>query len=130
MPNGHISEENQVFLNELYLESINARYVRPLNYEYYKSLNRPLSQRLYELLGVKLYGAFQNNSLSVRYSYCNLCQLLPMSPKPYLSQTKQKMTPAHKELIKTGFLDSVKWDEWTIYFHAGERAIEEIEVLS
>jgi len=129
LPNGDIADRNYVYLSKIYRESLNAQYVRPLDWDYYRSLERPLSQRLYEILGVKFYGALHQNSLTVRYKYDTLCQLLPIARKPFLSQATQQLQLAHKELIDTEFLDSVRWEGWTIYYNAGQRAIDEIESL-
>jgi plasmid replication initiation protein len=129
LPNGSIADRNYIYLNKIYLESLNAQYVRPLDWDYYWSLKRPLSQRLYEILGVKFYGALQQNSFTVRYKYETLCQLLPLARKSFLSQATQQLYLAHKELIDSKFLDSVWWEGWTVYYNAGQRAVEEIEVL-
>jgi plasmid replication initiation protein len=129
LPNGNISEKNNLYLHPLYLESINARYVKPLDYEYYKSLKRPLAQRLYELLGYKFYGAFKNDSESLAYKYDTLCQLLPMKKQAYQSSAKRCMDPAHEELIRTGFLAAVVWKGWRLYYVAGQRALDEFRSL-
>lgn len=47
-----------------------------------------------------------------------------------MSQAKQQLSLAHKELVNSKFFDSVHWDGWTIYYNAGERAVEEIRVLT
>lgn len=129
LPDGTEADRNYIYLNTVYQESLNAQYVRPLDWEYYSSLDRPLSQRFYELLGVKFYGALQQNSFNVRYRYDTLCQLLPIARKSFLSQARQQLAEAHKELINTRFLDSVRWNDWTIAYTAGERAVDEIRAL-
>lgn len=129
LANGQAAEKNYLYLHPLYLQSINTRYVKPLDYQYYKSLERPLAKRLYELLGYKFYGAFKNHSNTLVYSYRTLCQVLPMIQQPYLSLAKRCLTPAHEELIRTGFLSKVSWKGWKIYYAAGPRAINEVREL-
>lgn len=126
---GRMADKNHLYLHHLYLESINARFVKPLDYEYYKGLERPMAKRLYELLGYKFYGAIKNDSEMLIFHYNTLCQLLPMKPQPYLSLAKRCLTPAHEELIRTGFLADVTWAKWKIYYTAGPRMFREIQSL-
>jgi len=131
LPDGSIAERNYLFLNELYLESINARYVKPIDFQYYRSLRNALAQRLYEILGVKFYGL--RGAPYIRYRYSTLCQLIPLQPQEYLSKAKQIFAPAHKKLVTTGFIEEPWWEEipkdkkdWMIYYRPGPRALEEI----
>lgn len=126
---GRIAEKNYLYLNSLYVESINARYVKPLDYEYYKSLERPMAKRLYELLGYKFYGAIKNDRDTLIYHYNTLCQLLPMKEQPYLSLAKRCLTPAHEELLRTRFLAEATWRGWKVYYTAGPRMLSEIQDL-
>jgi Replication initiator protein A/DnaA N-terminal domain len=129
LDNGEIADTNYLYLGSWYLENINSRYVKPLDYTYYRTLQRPISARLYELLGVKFSG-----SPFINYRYSKLCQLLPVTQYKYLSKAKEKIEPAHQELIRTGFLDNVKWEkvkddphDWYVNYWAGERAKKEIQ---
>lgn len=126
---GRVAECNSLYLHPLYLDSLNARYVKPLDYDYFKSLRRPLSRRLYELLGYKFYGALLNDSLTLQYNYTTLCQLLPMKEQLYLSLAKRCLGPAHQELIKTEFLESVSWQDWKLSYTIGERGLTEIRSI-
>lgn len=127
LPDGGVAETNRLYLSDPYRKSLNAKYVKPLNYSYWRKLSKPLSKRLYELLGVKFYGALNNDQPFVRYRYESLCQLLPMKQRDYVSQAKQRLKPGHKELTETGFLDRVEWDERLVYYFPGSRAKEEVE---
>jgi hypothetical protein len=129
LPNGETADTNYLFLGSWYLDNINSRYVKPLDYTYYRTLQRPISARLYELLGVKFFG-----NTFINYRYSKLCQLLPVTQYKYLSKAKEKLDPAHEELIRTGFLEKVEWGkvkgdphDWLVYYWAGERAKKEIE---
>ena len=132
LPDGTVAETNYLFLSTWYLENINALYVKPLDYNYYRTLKSTIAQRLYELLGVKFYGALQAGYTYLRYRYSALCDLLPITRQAYLSKAKEKLNPAHLELKDTGFLSKVVWrqgavkDDWFIYYYPGPRAIEEV----
>ena len=131
--NGEIAETNYLYLNDMYLDSINARYVKPLDYEYYMNLRTNIAQRLYELLGVKFYGISNGSHSYIRYNYSTLCKLLPLIPQKYLSKARKILDPAHEELEETRFLSKVHWSEvegeqdWYLYYYPGKRAKEEIE---
>ena len=132
LPDGTVADTNYLFLSTWYLENINALYVKPLDYNYYRALRSTIAQRLYELLGVKFYGALQAGHAHLRYRYSTLCDLLPITRQVYLSKAKEKLSPAHVELEDTGFLSKVVWrqgaakDDWFIYYYPGPKAIEEV----
>jgi len=136
LPDGRIADTNYLYLSSWYLENLNALYVKPLDYGYYRSLKSTVSQRLYELLGVKFYRLLQEGIPSLRYRYSTLCQLLPITRQRFLSKAKEKLEPAHRELKETGFLERVMWrespregDDWFLYYFPGPRAREEVERL-
>jgi len=129
-PNGTIADTNYLQLNEMYLRNINTQYVKPLDYRYLASLKSNLASRLYELLSSKFFGLPKNKNF-LRISYLNLCQSLPTTPRKYYSKARESLDPAHKELIKTGFLSHVQWErskgkkDFNIVYHLGERAEKE-----
>lgn len=132
LPSGEEADTNYLFLSNWYLDSINARYVRPLDYSYYRSLKGNVAARIYELLGVKFYGL--GNYPHIRYRYSTLCQILPLTQQRYSSQAKQKLNPAHQELMQTGFLEGAEWSnipgenrDWYVTYWPGPRAKEEIQ---
>lgn len=148
LPDGRIADTNYLFLNSWYLDNINARYVKPLDYGYYIRLKSTIAQRLYELLGVKFYRIIKDNLKCLRYRYSTLCQLLPVTRQRYFSKAKEKLDPAHQELIETGFLEKVVWQDaadgteslsessgtqlsteadWFIYYYPGPKARAEVE---
>lgn len=132
LPDGDIAETNYLYLGSWYLDSINNRYVKPIDYDFYKSLRRTLSQRLYELLGVKFYRLLQKKAPYLNYRYSTLCSLLPATCQKYRSLARQQLDPAHRELIEAGFLADVQWEDvpgerdWMIYFAPGDRARDEV----
>jgi len=134
LPDGRVADRNYVFLGSWYLQSINAQYVKPLDFSYYRSLESSVSQRLYELLGVKFFGAIRGSRSHIRYKYSTLCQLLPLTRQSYPSYVRRQLDPAHRELEDTGFLSRVVWKEidgtprdWFIYYYPGPRAREEVK---
>lgn len=134
LPDGTMAEQNYLFLNNWYLENLNARYVRPLDYTYYKQLDSNIAQRLYEILGVKFYGLLHGGFTSIGYRYSTLCQLLPLTRQRYISRARQILDPAHAELVRTEFLAEVQWaevekehEDWLITYIPGERARAELE---
>ena len=130
---GEVAERTNLYLNDLYLESINSRYVKPINYSYYRSLSTNIAQRLYELLGVKFYGIKGIEQPYIRYKYSTLCQLLPLKRMQYLSSAKRRLGKAHSELKESAFLKDIYWSEvdgekdWYLFYYPGQRANDEIE---
>lgn len=133
LEDGAIAETNYLFLNDIYLESINERYVKPLDFQYYESLDTNVAKRLYELLGVKFFGIHKTDHNYIRYKYTTLCDLLPLSRHRYPSDVKRQLEPAHEELQKGKFLSSVNWKkvgnekDWYISYFPGRKAKEEIK---
>lgn len=138
LPDGRIAETNYLYLSSWFLENWNALYLKPIDYDYYKELG-VIAQRLYELLGVKFYyilrRGYTHLHLHLRYRYSTLCKLLPLTRQPYLSLAHQQLDPAHEELLNTGFLAKVEWEEkplgsesdWFIYYYPGPRVKAEME---
>jgi len=121
---GSIAEQNYIYLGSKFLENINSNYVKPIDRTYYKKeLRFPISKRLYELLGVKFYAIFQNKNAPnyIRFSYDNLCDIIPMTNYIYVSKIKQKLEPSLKNLQNTGFLSNYKIekenDRIFVYFY-------------
>ena len=131
-------EKNWIELSAWLLGNLNNNYVRPLDFEYYKALSIPVAQRLYELVGFGFYGIFLNKPPEewgesfVRYDYQNLCPQLPLTPQKYLSKAKEKLSPGHEMLKKTGFFARIKWEKadkanWAILYFPGPKAVQEFQ---
>jgi len=133
MPDGTVAEKNYLWLNDLYLNSINDNYVKPIDYAYFQSLRNSIAKRLYEFLGVKFYGLRNKREQFFRIGYLNLCQLLPITPQKSFSLIEKNLKPAHDELIQTGFLSKVEYERtkdrksFNVLYFPGERAIREIK---
>ena len=130
---GAIAERNYLWLNDLLLGSINDNYVKPIDYAYFQNLKNYIAKRLYEFLGIKFYGLRNKREQFFRIGYSNLCQLLPITPQKSFSLIKKNLTPAHDELIQTGFLAEVEYEvtkdrkSFNILYFPGERARKEMK---
>ncbi len=130
---GSLAEQNYVYLGTKFLENINANYVKPIDRSYYKELKFPIAKRLYELLGIKFYAIFQNKNATnyIKFSYNNLCDIIPMTNYIYISKIKQKLEPSLKELKITKFLADFKIENENekvyVYFYPGPRALDEFK---
>ncbi len=130
---GAIAERNYLWLNDLMLDSINDNYVKPIDYAYFQSLKNYIAKRLYEFLGIKFYGLRNKREQFFRIGYLNLCQLLPITQQKSFSLIKKNLTPAHDELIQTGFLAEVEYEvtkdrkSFNILYFPGERARREMQ---
>ncbi len=130
MPDGSVADSNYLWLGREYLRNINAQYTRPLDYIYLTRLKSELASRLYELLSGKFYGLPEKENY-LRISYSRLCQTLPLAEQKYYSKAREKLDPAHEELIKTGYLSRVIYQRYkrrksfNIKYYLGERARRE-----
>ncbi|MBC8227999.1 replication initiation protein [bacterium] len=133
LPDGTIAENNYLWLNDLFLDSINDNYMKPINYTYFQSLKNCISKRLYEFLGIKFYGLRNKREKFFRIGYLNLCQLLPITPQKSFSLINKNLKPAHDELIQKGFLSKVEYERtkdgksFNILYFPGERARKEMQ---
>jgi len=132
MSGGVIAETNYLWLGREYLSNINTMYTRPIDYKYLNSLKSDLASRLYELLSGKFYGLPEKEK-SLRISYSNICQTLPIKTQTYYSDAKRYLNAGHKELIETGFLSKVVYQryegkrDFNIKYYPGKRAKRERE---
>jgi hypothetical protein len=131
LPDGELADAIFLHLNPLYVASLNNFYVKPLDYEYMKNLRTPLTQRLYEVLGLRFRGL--RDSRYARYDYHQLCQILPITPQRSLKDAKKVLRPHHAKLQKTGYVAKVEWQAsqskqpWEILYWPGPKAKEEVQ---
>jgi hypothetical protein len=130
---GEVAETNYLWLGDEYLSNINARYVKPLDYSFLASLKNDVASRLYEILSVKFYGIDDRQGY-YHVDYVNLCNMLPITPQRYFSDTQRKLKPAHNELGKCGYLSKVQYVLYegkkqvkTVRYYPGERAKREMQ---
>ena len=131
LPNGESADTIYLLLSPLYVRSLNAFYVKPLDYAYLRSLRTPLTQRLYEVYGLRFRGL--RDSLYARYDYEELCQTLPITPQKRFDNAKKILEPHHRKLKATGFLTKYEWRgrqsqyPWEIFCWPGPKAKEEMK---
>lgn len=135
LPDGEIADSIYLQFNIPFILSLHDFYVKPLDYDYWLKLS-PLAQRLYELTGLKFYGL--KDSPYITFTYPELCQAMPLQPQEYLSNAKQILDRAHRQLLKTQWLSKVEWrasreqrrldskQPWTLRYYPGSRALMEI----
>ncbi len=88
--------------------NMRARWIKPLDVEYYLSLRNATAQRVYRYLDLRRGGddkpVYQEELRTYAFERIGLSRT---SAAP--SQIKQKLEPAHRELIETGFLAEVAY---------------------
>jgi hypothetical protein len=131
LPTGELADTIYLLLSPLYVRSLNAFYVKPLDYAYLRSLKTPLTQRLYEIYGLRFRGL--RNSSYACYDYEELCQTLPITPQKRFDNAKKILEPHHRKLKETGFLAKYEWrgrqsqHPWEILSWPGPKAKDELK---
>jgi Replication initiator protein A len=131
LPNGESADAIYLLLSPLYVRSLNAFYVKPLDYAYLRLLRTPLTQRLYEVYGLRFRGL--RDSPYARHDYEELCQTLPITPQKRFDNAKKILEPHHRKLKATGFLAKYEWRgrqsqyPWEIFCWPGPKAKEEMK---
>jgi len=94
-------------LNEVIYNSIQSGYIKNLDVQLYFRLKSVISKRLYRYLDKKRYGKrkFEINLFTLAYTHLGF----EMDTYKYTSKIKEKLTPAHNELLKAGFLKSAEY---------------------
>ena len=100
LPDGHIADQNYVWLSEWQLENLNHSYVLPIDYEVYCDLKFNISKALVPLIEIWFYAARRNPNTAIEKRYSELCELLSLRRYAHLSKIKEVMGPSLDELIK------------------------------
>jgi hypothetical protein len=97
-------DRNWVLLSSHFVDSYKANYLKHLDAAFYWSLSSPIAKRLYRLIDKKRNGrsAWEMELFSLR-------DKIPLSNYKYASKIKEKLKPAHTELVSKQFLDSVEY---------------------
>jgi plasmid replication initiation protein len=104
---GRASEQHTLKFSEVLARSYNASYLKSLDAEFYYSLQKDLAKSLYKLVDVK-----RKNELSWTVELDQLRQLIVMPPSyKHPSTIKRQLEPAHRELVKKGYLTGVEVEE-------------------
>ena len=104
---GRASERHTLRFDEVLVRSHRSGYIRQLDVNYYLSLSGTHAKSLYRLIDHRRAG-----SLEWTVGVKRLKDLLGMAPSyRYPSKIKEKLQPAHEELISKGFLKEVRYPE-------------------
>jgi plasmid replication initiation protein len=104
---GRASEHHTLRFDDNLVRSYNASYLKSLDSDFYYALKKPLARSLYRLIDVK-----RKDNMSWTVDLDQLRQLVSMPPSyRYPSKIKRHLDPAHKELVKEGFLDRAEYDK-------------------
>ena len=92
--------------NDVIFASFQSGYLRSLDLDFALSLKSDIALRLYRYLDKKAYAERDRFEIEL----FNLCMRhLGMKPNRYPSKLKERLKPAHDELIERGFLQSVEY---------------------
>jgi plasmid replication initiation protein len=101
---GGRTDRNRVHLSELFVESYRSGYLKNIDVRFYWSLSSPVAKRLYRLIDKK-----RNGRRAWEVELFSLRDRIPLSDYKYTSKIKEKLAPAHKELIEKRFLEDVSY---------------------
>jgi len=104
LPDGHVAEQNYVFLSDWQLENLNHGYVLPIALEYYQQLRSDIAKNLVPLLYIWFYASrrpFQKR-------YLELCQQLNIKVWSQFSRANEQLSPALNELQQIGYIS--EWE--------------------
>lgn len=92
--------------SDVMFDSFQSGYIRTLDLDFALSLNGDIALRLYRYLDKKAFNGRQGFEIEL-FNLCN--SHLGMKPSPYPSKLKERLKPAHDELIERGFLREVQY---------------------
>jgi plasmid replication initiation protein len=126
---GERKDRNRVHLSQYFVESYRANYLKHIDAGFYFSLSSPIAKRLYRLVDKKRSGR-----KSWEVELFSLKSRIPLSDYQYPSKIKEKLAPAHEELVSKGFLKDASYrknesgQEYAVYeitedFHARRAAV-------
>lgn len=103
-PRGERGDRNRVHLSKFFVESYKANYLKNIDARLYWSLSSPIAKRLYRLIDKKRAGkgVWEVELFSLR-------DRIPLSSYKYVSKIKEKLAPAHRELVEKHFLEDVNY---------------------
>jgi hypothetical protein len=101
---GEPTDRNRVHLSNYFKESYQANYLKNIDARFYWSLSSPIAKRLYRLIDKK-----RNGRRMWEVELFSLKDRIPLSNYRYASKIKEKLAPAHAELIEKDFLEEVDY---------------------
>lgn len=97
-------ERHTIRFDRIFINSWHAFYLKGIDSEFYWQLKSGVAKRLYRLID-KMRG----DSLAWRQDLFELRNQIPLARYRYPSKVKEKLAPAHNELLEKGFLESVEF---------------------
>jgi hypothetical protein len=101
-----VKSRHQIEFGKLFVRSFEEQYLRGLDTGFYWELSSPLAKRLYRLIDHKRSGA-----PSWKTNLFELQKQIPLANYPYASRIRNKLQPAHEELLDASFLADVAYTE-------------------
>lgn len=95
---------SSVSFSEFVFESFRAGFIKTLDLDMYLELSSPIAKKMFRLLDKKLYKA-----PVYEIDLMHLAQRVALTDTSFPSQIRQKFEGPHQELIKIGFLKSVRY---------------------
>lgn len=106
---GRAVERHRVKFHPLFVESYSEDYLNRLDSGFYWTLKHHASKRLYRLLDRYCEEDVRGRPRVWETDLFDLRDLVPLAEYPYASQIRQKLEPAHEELVDKGFLKDVTY---------------------
>ena len=124
LENGTQADTHYVWLASWFRTNYLHHHLRPIDLGFHLRLRKPIAKSLYPLLEL---GWYATGGKPYTKSYRDLSQEFLLQDYRYLSQIKQQLDPAHRELAQERFLE--RWDyrpaatgqTWIITYHPGPK---------
>jgi hypothetical protein len=101
------ADRNYVWLSDWFLGNLNTGLIFLIDHEVYKNLKYPIAKCLYGLLWWGFYAVKSKNREFYWKDYRELCNFLDMTEYRYESKIREKLKPAHEELLRNKVI--LKW---------------------
>lgn len=124
LANGEEADTHYVWLASWFRANYLHHHLRPLDLAFHLRLRKPIAKSLYPLLEL---GWYATGGKPYTKSYPDLCREFLLQEYSYVSQLKQQLDPAHRELAREHFLadweyrPAAKGSSWVITYHPGPK---------
>jgi len=124
LENGTQADTHYVWLASWFRTNYLHHHLRPIDLGFHLRLRKPIAKSLYPLLDL---GWYATGGRPYTKSYHDLSQEFLLQDYRYLSQIKQQLDPAHRELAAEHFLErweyrpAAKGASWVITYHPGPK---------
>ena len=138
LPDGRTADAVYILPHKFYRLIHDTAARRPLNAAYMKTLS-PASQRLYELVSIRIFAAFQKGRGQARLLYSDYCARSTQERYCDYDHFKKQMYKVHRPHLRSRYLKSISFEErtdtegrrdWMMCYAPGPRARAEYTALS